>query len=90
MTINTLVTHITKNGYDPDEITLMAEHLVALGTIAIERSEDILVTLSHLRMEAMFDRLIRMYCEIRLTYAAEDYDPVEWVMELESLPSPEY
>ena len=87
--INELIGNIVKRIYTPEEKRVIAEHLVALGIVAIGRTEDILNTLTHTNREVNLENLIADLCELRLAFAASEYDEADWVKHLDDEFPPE-
>lgn len=87
--INKLIGNITKRIYAPEEKRVIAEHLVALGIVAIGRTEDILDTLTHTDREVDLEDLVAGLCELRLAFAAFGYDEAGWMEHLDDEFPPE-
>lgn len=81
--INALIRDITKRIFLPEEKIAIATHLVALGIVAIGRTDDIIHTLTHTR-EINAEALVEKLCEIRLTFAASEHDEISWIENLEN------
>ncbi len=82
-TINTLIRNITRRIFTSEEKRIIAEHLTALGIVAIGRTDDILYTLTHAR-EIDAETLIEKLCEMRLAFAASECDEADWIGNLEN------
>lgn len=77
-TIDTLIGNIVRRVFTPEEKQVMAEHLTALGIVAIGRTDDIIHTLTNVR-GIDTDGLMEKLCEMRLSFAASEYDEVDWI-----------
>lgn len=82
LTINTLISNLSKRMFTPGKKRIIAEHLTALGIIAIERTEDILSTLEHAGVEINTEGLIVCLCEMRMEFAASGCDEAEWIVHI--------
>ncbi len=82
-TINTLITNISKNIFLSEEKYLMAEHLAALGCIAIHRIDDILDTLTHTNRDIDLEILIARLRGIKLSFASSGCDEIGWLDHLD-------
>jgi len=80
-TINMLIKKITKSMFVPEEKMAIAEHLVALGIVAIGRTDDIIHTLTNVR-EIDAEMLVEKLCEMRLAFAASKHDEIGWIRNL--------
>jgi hypothetical protein len=81
--INTLIRNIAKEVFTPEEKWVIAEHLTALGIVAIGRTDDILHTLTNTRgIDA--ENLMEKLREMRLSFAASGYDEIGWIGNIEN------